>query len=342
MVLSPGFRPWLDTLRIRGAGHSFAAGWGLVLVTACLLLCGCARQQSTVASRSEKAERLSVEARQARERGDLKSAETLLTAAVERNPNDYELRLELSELLLVHHKTQAASSHLQMLLQKNPEDPRVYVGLSEVQYLKRNLSEADALVADALDLDPRQTRALLLRAKIEQARGNIDRALEDLYQILDVEGDHIEAKLLVARLHLQQGDSRLAASEMRALIESPTLESESRGKAQWLLGRCYTHDERWPEAATALTAGISSRQGSPRDWCLVADVCRRAGDPSGAEQAIENALRLSPSNSQAIAFRASLNDDARMGHSSSSAVARISHLDDEDDPLDSSHRNPIR
>ena len=311
MVLSPGFHPWLDTNRTRGAGSSFVAISAFVLVAGCLVMAGCARQQPTLAARSEKAERLSVEARQARERGDLKSAETLLTAAVERNPNDYEMRLELSELLLVHHNAQGAAPHLQILLEKNPEDPRVYVGLGEVRYLQRNLGEADSLVAEALDLDPRHARGLLLRAKIEQARGNTDRALDDLYQILDTEGDHIEARLLVARLHLQQGDSRLAASEMRAMIGSPNLESEPRARANWLLGRCYSQDERWSEAAAALTAGISSRQGSPRDWCLLADACRRAGDSRGAEHAVENALRLSPSNSQAIALRAELLDDSR-------------------------------
>jgi tetratricopeptide (TPR) repeat protein len=280
-----------------------------------------------MASRSEKAERLSVEARQARERGDLKSAETLLTAAVERNPNDYETRLELSELLVLHRNAGAAENHLQILLEKNSEDPRVYAGLAEVRYLQHNLNEADALVAQALDFDPRLARGLLLKARIEQARGNANSALDDLYQILDTEGDHSEARLLAARLHLQQGDSRLAAAELRGLIENPNLDPEPRAKAQWLLGRCYSQDERWSEAAAALTAGISSRNGSPRDWCLLADVCRRAQDLASAQHAIENALRLSPNDSQAIAMRAAIADDSRSAKTP--AIAKTTYLDDD-------------
>jgi tetratricopeptide (TPR) repeat protein len=331
MVLSPGYRPRLDTIPIRVTEIGRVKSCLLGLIVACVTFGGCARKQSTLASRSEKAERLSVEARQARARGDLKSAETLLTAAVEQNPNDYETRLELSELLLVHHQTQAAANHLQLLLDKNPDDPRLYAGLAEVQYLQRNLGEADGLLTQALALDPRLAAGLLLRARIEQARGNTNEALDDLYQILDTEGEHTEARLLVARLHLQQGDSRLASAELRALVENPNLEAEPRARAQWLLGKCYSQDERWSEAAVALSAGISSRYGSPRDWCLMAEVRRRAGDPEGARQAVENALRLSPGNSQALALRAELSDDSRSGNSQPPVVA-TSHNDDEFDP----------
>ncbi|MBI3860642.1 MAG: tetratricopeptide repeat protein [Planctomycetia bacterium] len=310
------------------------------LVIACLALAGCARQQATLTSRSETAEKLSVEARQARERGDLQSARTLLTAAVERNPNDYETRLELSEMLLAARQAEAAAGHLQLLQDQNPDDPRVYVGLAEVRYLQHNLNEADGLLAQALDLDPRDARGLLLRAKIEQSRGNLDRALDDLYQVLDSEGEHVEARMFVARLHVQRGDSRLAASELRALMDDPSLNAEARSRAQWLLGRCYSQDGRWSEAAAALTAGISSRQGNSRDWCLLADACRRAGDSRGAEAAVENALALSPRNSQAIALRAALVADATAAAAPQApAIARASHLEDESDADEPVRRN---
>src|SRR5262249_20613015 len=92
---------------------------------------GCARARSTMTARSETAERLSAEARQAKVRGDSQSAEQLLTEAVERNPGDCETRLELSEMLLAHGSTEAAVFHLQKLIDQNPDDPRSYVGLGE-------------------------------------------------------------------------------------------------------------------------------------------------------------------------------------------------------------------
>ena len=73
----------------------------LVLVLAALLAtAGCTTHRPSAAGRSETAERLSEEARQARDRGDTQAAEYLLTAAVDHNPGDVETRLELAEMLL--------------------------------------------------------------------------------------------------------------------------------------------------------------------------------------------------------------------------------------------------
>jgi tetratricopeptide (TPR) repeat protein len=292
---------------------------------------GCARQKAMLAARSEKAERLSVEARQARERGDLQSAETLLTAALEQNPKDDDIRVELSELLLLNGKARSANQHLQILLDNTPDDPRVYSGLAEVEYLQQHLNEADQWIAQALDLDPRQERGLLLRAKIAQARGNTSQALDDLYQILDTEGEHADVRLFVARLHLQQGDSRLAAAVLRTLLESPNLNAVPRSKANWLLGRCYAEDERWQEAAAALAVGISSRHGSPHDWCLVAEICRRAGDLAAAKLAVENALQLAPEDEQSLELREALARETTTEPKPPAAVAKTSYQDDEDD-----------
>jgi len=294
----------------------------IVLLVLCVISAGCASRQANLAARSENAERLSIEARQARDRGDLLSAETLLTAAVERNPEDGEIRLELAELLLLNHKIQTADRHLQLLLDQLPDDPRVYGSLAAVRYQQKRLREADVLLAEALDLDPRLTSGLLLRAKIAQSRGEIELALDDLYQVLDIDPEHLDARLQVARLHLRQGDTRLAAAELRALIENPNLEAATKNKAHWLLGSCYARDERWADAAGALSSGITSRQAKPRDWCLVAEARRRAGDRTGAEQAITNALHLAPDDPEAKALESVLREEQANRVPSPTAVIR--------------------
>ena len=266
-------------------------------------VCGCLRHQQTAVSRADKADRLSMEARQARDRGDLQSAETLMTAAVDGNPYDDETRLELSELLLVHHQSSAAAKHLSVLQERLPDDSRVYAGLAEVRYQQNQLNEADLLVSQALDLDPRLEQALLLRAKIETARGHHNIALDQLYQIFDLEGDHSEARLLAARLHLQHGDSRMAAAELRSMLEMPNLDMRPRASANWLLGQCYSQEERWQEAADALAAGMPSRPGNAADWLLVAKAWRNAGHLDKAARAVETALKRSPGNSELLALQ---------------------------------------
>jgi lipopolysaccharide biosynthesis regulator YciM len=285
-----------------------------------------------VTARSETAERLSAEARQAKVRGDSQSAEHLLTEAVERNPSDCETRLELSEMLLAHGSSEAAIVHLQKLVEQNPDDPRSYVGLAEGMFMQRNLPEADRLVAKALELDPRQTRGLLLRGKIEQTRGSDQRALDAYYEVLAGEPDHIEATMLVARLHLRHGDGRLAAPLLRSVVESPEQEAPLRGHANWLLGRCYAQDGRWSDAARALAGGVSSRKGTTEDWLELADACWRGGEPQQAHAAVEQALRRAPTNPQAMALLAALDNEARAAHSpAESVVSPTDYSGDEHD-----------
>ncbi len=315
-------------------GASLSRRWGCLLIAlaAGLLSTGCARHQSTVTSRSETAERLSAEARQAKVRGDSQSAEHLLMEAVERNPSDCETRLELSEMLLSHGSTEAAVFHLQKLIDENPDDPRSYVGLAEAMYKQRNLAEADRLANKALDLDPRQTRALLLRGKIEQSRGNDDDALADYFELLANEPDHLEATMLVARLHLRHGDGRLAAPKLRTIVESRELEPHLRSSAQWLLGRCYAQDGRWPDAAQSLAAGISSRRGTPDEWLELADACRRGGDPQQARAALAQAMQRAPSDPRAQALMASLdNEQRRTDLQAAPVISPAEYADDRDD-----------
>jgi uncharacterized protein (TIGR02996 family) len=289
-------------------------------------LAGCSLRRPAATGRSETTERLSEQARQARERGDRREAESLLTAAVERNPGDDEMRLELADLLLENGNAGKAAEHLQKLMSRNPGDPRPCVGLAEARFQQQNFSDASSLLERSLELDPRQIRGHLLRGKIEQAQGHRRRAMEDYYQVLAFEPDHVEAKMLLAELHFQQGDARHAAPLLRSIIETAEAANPQRGWAQWLLGECYARDGRWSDAARALEAGIASRRASHRDWYELADACRRAGDVRGAEQALAQALRLAPGDPQLLALRAALNEQKNAaGVRGGPVVTSLSH-----------------
>lgn len=276
-------------------------------------------------SRSATAERLSEQARQARDRGDAHSAEHLLTAAVERNPNDCETRLELSEMLIERGSTAAAAAHLKNLIGQNPDDPRGYVGLAEVLYHEQKLNDADVVLDRALELDPRQARGLLLRGRIEQARRHDERAIEYYYQVLAVDPDVVEARTLIAELHLAHGQAELAAPLLRSIADNASLGNDRRARAQWLLGRCYARDGRWTEAAASYVAGISSQRGTQQDWCELADACWHAGETRAARTAVNEALRVAPSDPRALALYSALVGEPAMGDPAGATLTRLSH-----------------
>src|SRR5579872_1147308 len=136
----------------------------------------------------------------------------------------------------------------------------------------------------------------------------------------------------VAGLHLRHGDASLAAPLLRSIAENPEQESRLRASAQWLLGRCYSQEGRWSDAAQALAAGISGRTGTSDEWLELADACWRAGDTQQAQAAVERALRQSPDNPQARALLAALDEDSRAAQlPDESRVSRTDFSDDEND-----------
>src|SRR5947208_14782194 len=105
----------------RGVWHRQGMPLVALVLAAFGALGACSTQRQVATGRSETAEKLSEQARQARDRGDSQSAEYLLTAAVDRNPTDCETRLELSELLLAHGSCETAIAHLKRLISQNPD-----------------------------------------------------------------------------------------------------------------------------------------------------------------------------------------------------------------------------
>lgn len=311
---------------------SAARSWRALCAGACIALAacagftGCSSRRNSIAGRSETSERLCDEARRAKDRGDTHAAESLLATAVERNPDDSETRLELSDMLLAHGNAEGAAEQLKVVVDQLPDDPRGFAGLAEAMFLRHRLLEAAGLVERALELDPRHVRGLLLRGKIEQAQGDDTRAIQDYYRVLDADPEHAEAKLLVAAVQLKQGDARLAAPLLRSIIDDSDTANPYRGRAYWLLGECYAHDSRWSDAARVLALGISSRPGEAADWNKLANACCRSGDLRGASQAVEQALAAEPQNRQSLALYAAINRQAQQnGSVTASAVTSTSH-----------------
>lgn len=283
----------------------------LWLIALGLLLTGCRAGRNAAAARTDESQKLAQQARQAEDRGDEKTAEMLLTAAVTRNPADSETRLELSELLLQHGSLDDASAHLRRLVAENPDDPRSYVRLAEVLFLQQRTGEAGTLVDQALDMDPEHTQGLLLSGRLHELAQRDDRALEAYHRAMHADPNEKDAELRIAGIYLKRGQPRQAAPLLRSVLESTHATPRQRSSGWWLLGMSYAMDERWPDAAEALTAGSRARPMTATDWRQLAYARYRAGDVSSARETIAHAVQAYPNDTQSLAMQASFNTASR-------------------------------
>ncbi|MFM7161516.1 MAG: tetratricopeptide repeat protein, partial [Planctomycetaceae bacterium] len=267
-------------------------GVGLCCAPGCVLK---ARQQ---ANRQETS-RLVTEAQEALEQGNAQLAADLLAGAVEIDPNDYEVRLQLVELLREGGHTGAAFAHLEEAASRTEDDPRAYFLLAQMLFDQQRFPEAAEQVAKALDLDAHIGQAHLLQGRIAQARGDDELALRAFYAALAEDPHDPSTRFQLGKQLFRRGSTEQAAPLLRRLIEESQACTPEGGEAWWMLGQCYARQERWGEAAQSLAAGIELRQPSALDWRELAQIQYRAGELQAARSSLTLALKLDPRDEQA-------------------------------------------
>ena len=188
-------------------------------------------------------------------------AEKILEKALKRNPKDLDALLQRGEMLLETGKYGPAEADLNAVLRLQPDSAEVYYVL----------------------------------AKLHQARGEDLRYRQDLSKALG-----LNRYLLPVRLELVQaliaGNGAGAAQEL--LNNTPEFQKQltpvlvQRNWALWALGDL-------PEMRKGIDVGLS-RERSP-DLLLQDGLWKlRAGNPSGARAALEEALKINPADLRAL------------------------------------------
>ena len=77
-----------------------------------------------------------------------------LSTTVELQPENYQARIELANLLILSHDFQHAQEQTDLLLQKRPNDPEVHSTVSGLLLAQGNLSRAIEEMQKAVALDP--------------------------------------------------------------------------------------------------------------------------------------------------------------------------------------------
>jgi tetratricopeptide (TPR) repeat protein len=273
---------------------------GTVAIVVCLLSSGCSLPKNTWFAKTDEAQQLATQARQAQDQGDCKQAEHLLTAAVKTNPRDGETRLELSELLLEQGSSDAAIRHLRQLAQQNPDDPRPVVRLAEATYARGDLVESGKLIDRALRMDPSHVDALLLRGRLYEHRRQDTEALTAYCRAFQADNERVEPQLRMADVHLRRQHPRQSGPLLRSLLERTDLTSQERTRAEWLLGQSYALEHRWPEAAESLNAAAARRRMSADDWYQLAYAAWQSHDATLARQSAAAALQINPEHEAAL------------------------------------------
>jgi tetratricopeptide (TPR) repeat protein len=161
-------------------------------------------------------------------------------------------------------------------------------------------TDAIAAYTAAIDLDPDDALSLANRAEAYRAAGDDDRALADANAALRLQPNLVDLYLLRANIHRERGETARMVAEAHALGAA----APERAIAHVMAGRIFASANMQSEAMSAFDRAIAIE---PQAYIYVnRAMARPASDFQGRRTDADEALRLDPNLSEALALRAEL------------------------------------
>jgi tetratricopeptide (TPR) repeat protein len=214
---------------------------------------------------------------------------------VKDDPEDRPTRTRLVSAYLAVNKRADAQKVLDQALKKNPRDLDALLQRGEMSLAAGKYSEAEADLNEVLHLQPSSAETHYLLGKLHQARGATLSYRQDLSKALQ-----LNPYLLSVRLELAGvlTDTKEGQASLDILNEAPESQREltpvlvQRNWALWALGDMAGMRK-------GIDQGLS--RGRSKDLLLQDGLWKlRAGNPSGARAALEQALNIDPSDVRAL------------------------------------------
>ena len=283
----------------------------LILITSPQIGCRALRCRKVSDESINEARQLSLQARDAEQKGRWQQAEEYYAAAVTRCPTDERARCGYAETLWHRGAKMDAVAHMEEGVRLSGDDPERVVQLGKMYLERGELHRAAVQAEKAISANRRLASAWALRGDVQRAEGSRTEALASYHRALCYQPQFPEVQLALAEVHSQEGKPQRALATIQALAANypagqvPSDVAHRQGLAYRSLGR-------YRESADALAAAARQPGASPD---LLYDLARSqtlAGDKGAASQTIAAALRLKPDHAASLSLQQELGQSGHM------------------------------
>ncbi len=205
--------------------------------------------------------------------GDVAVAEDTLRSALQSNPRDIPIRLDLAQLLKVNGKAEEAETVLNAVVTEAPRNLAALEALFQLQASRKDYGAAlntATAVAAAL---PNQGIGAYLKGTIDQATGKTDAAVQDYEGALMLQPDSIEPLTALVDLQIAQHQQRQAQERLDWVISKVPRSYVAYN----LKGQLLTSEANFGAAAAAFEAAIAIKS----DWWVPYQNLARSQTKSG-------------------------------------------------------------
>jgi tetratricopeptide (TPR) repeat protein len=293
--------PSPSTVKMRLAVPARPLGWLCLLLVAVAALSGCrALGCRKVSDESiNEARQLSLQARDAQQKGRWERAEEFYAAAVARCPTDERARCGYAESLWQRDARLDAVAHMEEGVRLSGDDPERVVQLGKMYLERGELLRAAVQAEKAISANRQLASAWALRGDVQRAEGSRTAALVSYHRALCYQPQFPEVQLALADVHSQDGKPQRALATIQALAQHYPA-GQIPYDISYRQGLALRSLARYRESAECLAAAARQPNPSVELLCDLARSQALAGDKVGASQTVTAALRQRPDHAPAL------------------------------------------
>ena len=226
-------------------------------------------------------------------------AKARATTVLQKNPKDVDAILLRANAMAQLRELEGAVEEIEDALAIQPGEGRAYLTLADVQVRGGQKQEAEASFRRAIELQPSAPNPRLAYANFLWTGGRASEAEQEIRQAITFEPRHLLANRMLAAL--------LAATKRAGEAEVPlkvVADASDRPGAKFELAQYYVNAGRADEAIKLLTELSKGQNTFARAELMIAELEYRKGDVQNAHSRLDNLLSRAPNDGPALALKA--------------------------------------
>ena len=226
-------------------------------------------------------------------------AKARATALLQKNPKDVDAMLLRANAMAQLQELEEAVKEVEDALAIQPNEGRAYLTLADVQVRGGQRQEAEASFRRAIELQPSSPNPRLAYANFLWTAGRASEAEQEIRQAITFEPQNLLANRMLAAL--------LTATKRVAEAEAPlkvVADASDRPAAKFELAQYYVNAGRSDEAIKLLTELAKGQTTFTRAELMIAELEYRKGDVRTAHARLDKLISRAPNDGPALAMKA--------------------------------------
>lgn len=202
-----------------------------------------------------------IKARTLEAQGERAASKALILKVIENNPDNTNLRMQYSRMLVEDREFDAAREQFLILREQEPESPEVLMSLALLYIETQQLDEATAYLDELIQMDKKVDVVNYYHGRIAQSRDHHKQAIA--YYLKVRNGNYVfEAKLRIAILFARLDRSDEAMEQLQGLAETTTAWPD-RVRAYLAQGEILRDSQRYEEAFDIYSRALQQNPDDP-------------------------------------------------------------------------------